>query len=185
MPLRPSRARSGSLALCCLLGVACTDEGPGQDNVVAPDPGCGASAEMSFWARGAPQYQRLASYGAEPGGELFDVWGVGASSSGRVVVWDAGQTRVLVLSPDLEVLRSMGGEGEGPGEFVYQKVPHGNWLTLSDSTVTVVGLSNGVFAEFGRPEPEAPRPSICYPFQCNLRAQIGCDVQAMPEQIDP
>lgn len=149
MPHCISLARNGALALCCLLGIACGDGPAEQEGVVAPDPACGASGEMSSWAREAPQYRRLASYGTEPGRELFDVWGVGAAPDGRVVVWDAGQTRVLVLSADLEILQSMGGEGEGPGEFVYQKVRHGNWLTVTDSTVTVVGLSNGVFAEFG------------------------------------
>lgn len=149
MPERMFRPPHGAITLCCLLGAACTSPPAEQESPVSPDPACGSTNETSPWVEGAVRFERLASYGTEPGQELFDVWGVGAAPDGRVVVWDAGQTRVLVMSPELALLQSMGGEGRGPGEFVYQKVPHGNWLSVADSTVTVVGLSQGVFVEFG------------------------------------
>jgi hypothetical protein len=43
----------------------------------------------------------------------------------------------------------MGREGEGPGEFGYQRVPHGNWIAASDTSFIVLGLTTGAFVEFG------------------------------------
>lgn len=42
---------------------------------------------------------------------------LGVDSQGRIVVADAGATAVAVLSPDGQLLRWLGGRGEGPGEF--------------------------------------------------------------------
>lgn len=42
---------------------------------------------------------------------------VKADSRGRIYVLDGGNNRLQVFGPDGEYLRTLGGEGEGPGEF--------------------------------------------------------------------
>lgn len=49
--------------------------------------------------------------------EFAAISGVGADSRGRIFVADWMQKRVTVLSPDGEMLRTLGAVGSGPGEY--------------------------------------------------------------------
>jgi hypothetical protein len=73
---------------------------------------------------------------------------VASAPNGNVLVWEAGRTRILLLSQDLQLIGTAGREGQGPGEFVYQRVPHGHWIAAGDSSFVVVGLGTGIFSEF-------------------------------------
>lgn len=129
---------------------ACSDRTPHVETDRA-DLGtdCGPELDGSSWVADGANYELLSTYGRQEGQELVDVWGVATTPNGQVLVWDAGDTRIQILSENLIPVLSAGGQGEGPGEFVYQRVPHGDWITADDSSFVVLGLGTGVLSRFG------------------------------------
>lgn len=128
--------------LLILLLLACGEENA-RTGFSALTPGqtaCEAREGGSRWAAVDGEVQIAAEYGQTSDEELTDVWGIAATPSGDLLVWDAGDSRVKRLGNDLRLLRTYGREGEGPGEFVYQRVPHGEWLAVEDSSFFVLGL---------------------------------------------
>lgn len=76
------------------------------------------------------------------------MWGVSSTPDDKILVWDAGATQIVQLDPQLHRIQTIGRAGDGPGEFAYQRVPHGKWIATADSTFVVLGLTAGFFAEF-------------------------------------
>lgn len=75
----------------------------------APAPG----AEVDVWTVGSPSV----TLAQGPGSDFFQVAGAVRLSDGRLVVGDGGSSQVRYFAPDGRHLGSVGGRGEGPGEF--------------------------------------------------------------------
>lgn len=81
---------------------------------VAED-GVGGSSET--WQVGAEPAVVVGSLGSGPESSLYIVNGAVRLSDGRIVVANAGTSELRVFSPEGRHLRSIGREGDGPGEF--------------------------------------------------------------------
>lgn len=80
--------------------------------------GCGEGgptrrAATAAWTLGEPSV----TVAQGPGADFFDVTGAVRLSDGRLVVADGGSSEVRFFAPDGRYLASVGGRGEGPGEF--------------------------------------------------------------------
>ena len=104
-------------AAAVVLAAACAGEG-GPDESGEPDS-MGASPGLRPWAAGPWVETEIE---ATSGDDVFlsAVWDVGVDSRGRVYVIDFGEDGIIVLNPDLTHDRTIGREGEGPGEFLYR-----------------------------------------------------------------
>lgn len=71
-----------------------------------------AAPELGVWSLGAPGF--ATDGGSTP---FHRVTGAAFLGDGSVAVADAGNARVAVFAPSGELLHSLGGEGDGPGEF--------------------------------------------------------------------
>ncbi|MGH7482204.1 MAG: hypothetical protein ACRELV_08620 [Longimicrobiales bacterium] len=93
----------------------------------------------SRWVPSRARYRMVAEFGR---GEehLVDLWGIATSPAGEVLVYDAGNTRVLRLDGNLRLVDTIGREGRGPGEFSYQGVLPGDWIAADDSSIFVLDL---------------------------------------------
>ena len=125
------------LVLVALLVTGCTYDGESAASARRVGT-CVEPAGAPTWARSEAEFLTSTTYGSDGGPELGDVWGLAASLPGDVYVFDAGNTEVLRLTPDLERVAAVGGSGRGPGEFTYQRALHGDWLAVSDSIVVVL-----------------------------------------------
>ncbi|HSR41934.1 MAG TPA: hypothetical protein VLL48_07175, partial [Longimicrobiales bacterium] len=115
--MRPARTPAGLLAVLVL--AACGGEGPGvvrQDSAgveIVRSPGADRPLAWTF--------ERTAVLGGEPEGpESFtsvSPAAVDVDASGRLYVLDSDAFRVVVYDSALSVLRTTGGQGEGPGEL--------------------------------------------------------------------
>lgn len=128
---------------------------------------CEVRETGSRWAPRGATYQRTAEFGRRPGEALADVWGVAASPRGDVYVFDAGNTNVVRLDSGLRMVSRFGREGRGPGEFAYQRMPHGNWVAANDTSVFVLGL--GVLYEFDQDGAFEGSPTRVPPFPVPIR----------------
>ncbi len=79
----------------------------------------GGSTDLRPWAAG-PWVE--AEVEAASGDDVFlsAVWDIGVDSRGHGYLIDFGDDGIMVLNPDLTHDRSIGREGEGPGEFLYR-----------------------------------------------------------------
>ena len=134
----------GAVVASCVPG---NEAGRDMPDVSATD--CGSDATESRWAVSADRLARLAEYGGSAGEELADVWGVATLPDGHVLIYDAGNTHVIKLRNDFTVEALIGRDGQGPGEFVYQRTVHGDWIAAGDSSFLVLGLGVGIVSEFG------------------------------------
>lgn len=119
----------------------------------------------SRWLSGGGNFQRTAIYGDSDSEEIIDMWGLDATPEGRIIIFDAGATRVLILDEDLKVVRRVGREGKGPGEFVYQRALHGDWVLGTDSGFVVMDYraistfdASGSFMTYATADPPMPMP---------------------------
>ncbi len=110
------RRQIGAVAVAVVLAAACAGDGS-PDESGEPDA-MGGSADFRPWAAG-PWVE--AELEATSGSDVFlsAVRDVGVDSRGRVYLIDSGEHGVMVLTPDLTLDRTIGREGEGPGEFLY------------------------------------------------------------------
>ena len=124
----------------------------------------------------------------------FDlVRGVARLSDGSVAVADRGTASVRIFSPAGEHLRSMGREGEGPGEF---RSPHLMWALPGD-TLWVGNLrpwhfnvftAAGEFVRRVRPTPAYANPSrgggvLSNGYSVNVRREGGGDDYRTPRDV--
>ena len=79
----------------------------------------------------------------------MDVLGIAASAAGEVFVYDAGNANVLRFDDDLRLLDRIGREGRGPGEFSYQRINAGDWITADDSSIYVLDTRTLSVFDFG------------------------------------
>lgn len=110
------RRRFGVVAVAAVLAAACSrDASP--DGSEATDA-MGGSTDLRPWAAG-PWVE--AEVEATSGDDVFlsAVWDIGVDSRGHVYLIDSGDDGIMVLNPDLTHDRTIGREGEGPGEFLY------------------------------------------------------------------
>ena len=109
-----------------LLSSACANDGRAPSPVFVTRD----SAGIEIVENGAPTHpgvatwslseQPLAVIGAnedEPGHQLTEVVGAFRLNDGRIVVGDRGSGEVRIFDEDGRHLRSVGGQGKGPGEF--------------------------------------------------------------------
>ena len=114
---RPGAAAAAVvLAAAAVLASACAGDGS-PDESGEPDA-TGGSADIRPWAAG-PWVE--AEIEAMSGDDVFlsSVWDIGVDSRGQVYLIDFAEDGIMVLSPDLTHDRTIGREGEGPGEFLY------------------------------------------------------------------
>ena len=95
------------LAVLCLAPLACGESGPDTGDAAVDIP-LVASTEEVFTA-GALAGEDWETFGVI-GGTVFD-------SEGNLYVVDEGARRVVVIGPDGNHVRTVGSQGEGPGEF--------------------------------------------------------------------
>lgn len=126
--------------------------------VVNPDPE--QSPPDSITAAGNP----LVEIGEEgvPEYEFFRLVGVLGLRDGRILAVNSGTRELRYYSSDGSYLGSLGGRGEGPGEFAVlgSAYPFGDSLAVSDPTLLRVSILNDQ-GEFVRSVPF--RPSIPTP----------------------
>src|SRR5690606_26448733 len=87
---------------------------------------------VSRWLPAAGEYRLDGEYGTREEDWLEGVAGVKVAGSGEVVVYDAASARIVVLSPDLKLVREFGREGRGPGEL-QPRSAGASWATRSSS----------------------------------------------------
>ncbi|MDX1395208.1 MAG: hypothetical protein R3195_12495 [Gemmatimonadota bacterium] len=85
-------------------------------------------------------------------------WNVDADAAGNLYVLDGNAFRIVVFSPDGEHLRSMGSEGEGPGELQF---PSGMSVT-PDGEAVVFDIGKRALVPYG-PDGTARQP-IQFPY---------------------
>lgn len=105
-----------TVVVAAALAAACSDDtGSVQSGELEAT---GASPDLRPWAAG-PWVE--ATLEATSGDDVFlsRVWDIGVDSRGRVYLIDVGQEGVVALNPELTYERTIGREGEGPGEFLY------------------------------------------------------------------
>lgn len=82
------------------------------------DPGPGSPSEGAWRIRPEPSLL-IGELGSAPDESLYQPQGVARLSDGRLAVADGGlgRSRVSVFSPEGRYLKTLGGTGDGPGEF--------------------------------------------------------------------
>jgi len=80
------------------------------------------------------EFERIASYGDTDDMFVGQMRGVAVDQFGRVYLADDGEKKVHIYEPDGTHIQSIGGEGEGPGEFRFIAGPmvYNNHLYVMD-----------------------------------------------------
>lgn len=135
VPAGAVRAGAAAAAAAALLAAGCGPEAGTEAGVTVRDSagveivenrGDGAWPDGAAWTLSDAPVLDLGSVSGPD--RLFRVEDATRLSDGRVVVANAGTAQLLVFAPDGRLLRSLGGEGQGPGEFT------GKGRGLSDVT---------------------------------------------------
>jgi hypothetical protein len=115
---------------------------------------CPSRAEGSRWASAGEHYDETAAYGRTGDKWLYQVGGIGFRDS-LVYVYDAPESRIVVLTARLQPVRSFGRKGSGPGELVSfidrgLNGPGWQWLDIAADTVAVFdGIRVQLFSRDG------------------------------------
>ncbi|MDX1394730.1 MAG: hypothetical protein R3195_10065 [Gemmatimonadota bacterium] len=118
--------RPAAIAALALVAVACSESGEGTPVSAVRDSAGVTIVETTapLWADGAgfvvdpdPVLDLTASGVGEPH-EFFGVAAARRLSDGVIAVSDAGSSSIRFYGPDGALIRSIGREGEGPGEFL-------------------------------------------------------------------
>lgn len=106
----------GAVTVAAVLVAACSDN-TGSSRSGRPEA-IGSSPDLRPWAVGPLVEAELE---ATSGDDVFlsRVWDIGVDSRGRVYLIDVAEAGIVALNPDLTHDRTIGREGEGPGEFSY------------------------------------------------------------------
>lgn len=102
---------------------------------------CDVREAGSRWAPPGGRYAAVAGaeYGRREGEELADVWGLAATPAGDVFILDGGNSEVVKLDAGLRFVRRFGREGQGPGEFRYQRIAGLTaWAAADDSSLYIM-----------------------------------------------
>lgn len=150
-PAPATRLGAGLLALAAILP-ACAAEPPASDAVVRDSAGitivenlttevpAGAVLELSV-----PPSVAVGSLEGTPETQLYRVSAVRRAPDGSLLVANTGTSEVRRFGPDGVHLASLGGEGDGPGEF---RMLTGAWPWPGDS-VAAFDMSRGSITLFG------------------------------------
>lgn len=120
------RTRTAVLGLAVLLAQGCGDGSGGpagrtvRDSagvIIVENAGAGAWEGVEGWRLAGSPALDLGSVGGDPAGQLHDVQGAVRLSDGRVIVANSGSAELRFFDAEGRHLRSVGGEGDGPGEF--------------------------------------------------------------------
>lgn len=130
--------RAGAISLCIVLAA------PALANAQQGRPAFCGAAESSRWSTAGGSYQRNVVFGQAANAWLLNLAGLAATED-RVFVYDAGVSRVHVLTSMLQPVTAFGHRGDGPGELAVSVMtrldPHrylsANSLAVDDSTVYV------------------------------------------------
>ena len=148
-PARSQACRSlAALLPLTLPVVACTADGSGTDVVITDSAGVAVASNLGPDIPLDWRFERVLTLGGRDAGPeaFYDVGRgkVDADSSGNLYVLDTGAKRVVVFDSEGRHLRTIGREGEGPGEIA---VPLG-FSVLPDGTVFVDDLGKGRLVGF-------------------------------------
>ena len=129
----PRSHRFGAVAAVAALAVACSED-PGAGRPGQPEA-IGSSSDLRPWAIGPSV---AVEHEATSVDDVFlsRVLDVVVDSRGGAYLIDTGDAAVVTLNPDLTHDRTIGREGEGPGEFLYPirlQVLPGDSLVVWDS----------------------------------------------------
>ena len=135
---RSAAAATISLAAC--LSVACDRQSAAPLHSVTDSAGIAISestapqwAEGEAWSIAGTPHLEIGATDA-PGHDLYEVSDVARLADGRVAVVNSGSNEVRVFSEDGDLLQSLGGGGEGPGEF---RAPRRLFVLPGDSLLIV------------------------------------------------
>lgn len=141
--LEEARAHGRRLALSCLVatGAACGSDGlvVTADDAVQHDSAGVPVVETSLAS--IPRVtlgEVVLTIGATerlPGHELYDVRSPWLGEDGRLILVNAGTRELRIYGRDGTLLRSVGGQGDGPGEYrmiAWVRPWHGDSLAVSD-----------------------------------------------------
>jgi len=147
------------ISLACTLAAAlgaCGRDRPRESaSLASPSAACPSRAEGSRWASAGGRYRESTDYGRTRDQWLFEVGGIAFRDS-LVYVYDTPESRVVVLTPRLEPVRSFGRKGGGPGELFSSrdwgmKGSGWQWLDGSSDTIAVFdGTRVQLFSRDGR-----------------------------------
>ena len=88
---------------------------------------------------------RIGSWGGDDWEQFESVRAVAFDSTGRLYVFDRNARRVFVVGPNGELHHTLGGPGEGPGEF---RNPHG-LAVMRDGRVVIADMGHLAYQIFG------------------------------------
>lgn len=141
---------------------------------------------------GEPAFE-VGDMAGDPRYEFDLVRGIARLSDGSIAIADRGTASVRIFSPTGEFVRSMGREGEGPGEF---RDPYIMWALPGD-TLWVGNLrpwhfnvftAAGEFVRLVRPDPAYANPSrgggvLSNGYSVNVRIEGGGDDYRTPQEV--
>jgi hypothetical protein len=139
------------LALPAALG-ACGRE---RTSSVPASLACPSRVEGSRWASAGGRYRETAAYGRTGNQWLYEVGGIAYHDS-LLYVYDAPESRIVVLTARLQPARSFARKGRGPGELIStvhmgMKGSGWRWLDVAGDTVAVFdGTRLQLFSAQGR-----------------------------------
>lgn len=111
--------------------------------------------------------------GADDGVELFQVRDIARTDSDSWHLLDSGNSRVLRLTEDGQLLGEFGRRGEGPGEFIYG-------ISLAATADTVMVTDDGQRVHFFSPEGELMATHL---LEFEERAFLGIGIHSEGEWI--
>lgn len=122
------------LVLVNLLHPGCSPEAaPGPQATIRDSAGVAiienrgsVRADVPAWRTSAEPLVTIGSLDGPEGEQLFRVRGAFRLQDGRIAVGNAGTNEVRIYRADGNHLRTLGGEGEGPGEFSFVRLA-GTW----------------------------------------------------------
>src|SRR5690606_29246206 len=114
---------TATVALAACLSVACDRQTAKPLHTAIDSAGITISvstapqwAEGEGWTIADSPHVDIGSSDAQ-GHDLYEVNGVARLSDGRIAIVNSGSSEVRLFSPEGELLQTLGGNGEGPGEF--------------------------------------------------------------------
>ena len=169
------RITTATLAILLFQGVAGCVQDPAQDTqafqvrdsagVTIADNFAGEWTEATAWKLSSDPILTIGEFDGPEEYLLFQASGARRLSNGNILIANGGTHELRFYDPDGTHIRSVGGEGDGPGEFRAMREP---WPLGSDSIVIwdsrIARLT--VFdtdGEFGRSFELNPIPDALYP----------------------
>ena len=169
------RITTATLAILLFQGVAGCVQDPAQDTqafqvrdsagVTIADNFAGEWTEATAWKLSSDPILTIGEFDGPEEYLLFQASGARRLSNGNILIANGGTHELRFYDPDGTHIRSVGGEGDGPGEF---RAMRGPWPLGSDSIVIwdsrIARLT--VFdtdGEFGRSFELNPIPDALYP----------------------